>query len=210
MDYVNKMLGERERIVFTTHQHWIVLASSFLVNLALALLIVFVTAIVWGPLGLPLGWVTAVLLVIPVARFISHFLVWENRDYIITNRRVIQVSGIVNKDVIDSSLEKVNDVEMRQSVLGRIMDFGDVEILTASSIAVNLFKRINHPVKFKTAMLNQKEALGMGEVPTGASPAAPATPDLPALIENLAQLRKQGLITEEEYQRKKQDLLARI
>lgn len=210
MDYVNKMLGERERIVFTTHQHWIVLASSFLVNLALALLIVFVTAIVWGPLGLPLGWVTAVLLVIPVARFISHFLVWENRDYIITNRRVIQVSGIVNKDVIDSSLEKVNDVEMRQSVLGRIMDFGDVEILTASSIAVNLFKRINHPVKFKTAMLNQKEALGMGEVPTGTAPAAPATPDVPALIENLAQLRKQGLITEEEYQRKKQDLLARI
>lgn len=207
MDYINRMLADHERLVFMTHQHWMVLAASFLVNMVLALVILFITAIVWGPLTFSLGWVTAVLLVIPIARFVWHYLLWENRDYIITNRRVIQVSGVINKDVIDSSLEKVNDVELRQSVLGRMMDYGDLEILTASEIAVNLFRRIHHPIKFKTAMLNQKEAMGLGDVPTGG---APASPNVPALIENLAQLRKQGLITEEEYQRKKQDLLARI
>lgn len=210
MDYVSRMLGERERVVFTTHQHWMVLATSFLVNLVLGLVILFVTAIVWVPLGFPLGWVTAVLLIIPIVRFVYHYLIWENRDYVITNRRVIQVSGIINKDVIDSSLEKVNDVEMRQSVLGRILDYGDLEILTASEIAVNKFWRIHHPVKFKTAMLNQKEAMAVGEGTIAGAPAAPAAPNVPALIENLAQLRKQGLITEEEYERKKQDLLARI
>lgn len=207
MDYINRMLADHERLVFMTHQHWMVLAASFLVNMVLALVILFITAIVWGPLTFSLGWVTAVLLVIPIARFVWHYLLWENRDYIITNRRVIQVSGVINKDVIDSSLEKVNDVELRQSVLGRMMDYGDLEILTASEIAVNLFRRIHHPIKFKTAMLNQKEAMGLGDVPTSG---APASPNVPALIENLAQLRKQGLITEEEYQRKKQDLLARI
>jgi uncharacterized membrane protein YdbT with pleckstrin-like domain len=40
---------------------------------------------------------------------------WKNHQYIITNRRVIQINGIVNKNVTDSSLEKVNDVHMTQS-----------------------------------------------------------------------------------------------
>jgi PH (Pleckstrin Homology) domain-containing protein/putative oligomerization/nucleic acid binding protein len=207
MSYVQRMLGEHERLVFTTHQHWMVLASSVMVNLALALLIIIVAGIVWIPLMFPLGWAAALLLVVPVARFIYHFLVWENREFIITNRRVIQISGVLNKNVFDSSLEKVNDVKMSQSLFGRIFDYGDVEIMTAAEEGENLFRRILGPLKFKTAMLNQKEAMGVSEVPAGA---APPTVDVPTLIENLAQLRKQGLITEDEYQRKKQDLLARL
>lgn len=207
MGYVESMLGEHERLVFSTHQHWMVLASALLVNLAIALVILFVTAIVLIPLASPLGWIAGLLVVVPAARFVYHWLLWQNREYIITNRRVIQVEGIVNKNVIDSSLEKVNDVKLSQSVVGRIMGYGDVEILTASELGANLFKRIGEPIKFKTAMLNQKEALGLGEVPVGAGQ---PPQDVPELIENLAQLRQKGLITEEEFQRKKQDLLARL
>jgi uncharacterized membrane protein YdbT with pleckstrin-like domain len=207
MSYVQKMLGEHERLVFTTHQHWMVLASAFLVNLALAILIVFISWILGSFVLPPAGFLGMVLLIVPIARFVYHFLLWENREFIVSNRRVIQIDGVINKNVIDSSLEKVNDVKMSQSVFGRILDYGDVEILTASELAVNLFRRISHPIKFKTAMLNQKEAMGSGEMPTGS---APQKIDVPALIENLAQLRKQGLITEEEYQKKKEDLLARM
>jgi uncharacterized membrane protein YdbT with pleckstrin-like domain len=207
MSYVRRMLGEHEQLVFGAHQHWIVLANSFIVNLALAILIIFVSYIVAIVLLNPLGYAALLLLIVPVARFIYHFLLWDNREYLITNRRVIQINGVVNKNVIDSSLEKVNDVKMSQSVFGRILDYGDVEILTASELGVNLFRRIAHPIKFKTAMLNQKEAMGMGDVPVGA---APRNADVPTMIESLAQLRKQGLITEEEYQIKKQELLGRI
>jgi hypothetical protein len=206
MSYVQRMLGEHEHLVFTTHQHWMVLASSFVINLALALIIVFVSIVLGSFVIPPAGYLAIVLLIVPIARFVYHFLLWENREFIISNRRVIQIDGVINKNVIDSSLEKVNDVKMSQSVFGRILDYGDVEILTAAELAVNLFSRISHPIKFKTAMLNQKEALGMGEIPVGSA----APPDVPSLIENLAQLRKQGLITEEEYQKKKQDLLARM
>ena len=114
-----------------------------------------------------MAYLALLLLIVPIARFVYHFLLWQNREYIISNRRVIQIDGIINKNVIDSSLEKVNDVKMTQSVFGRILDYGDVEILTASELGVNLFQRIGHPIKFKTAMLNQKEALGMGEIPEG-------------------------------------------
>jgi uncharacterized membrane protein YdbT with pleckstrin-like domain len=207
MGYVQRMLGEHERIVFATHQHWMVLASSFLANFVLAVLVIVATFVVTTMVISPFGLVVGVLLIIPIVRFLYHLLLWQNREYIITNRRVIQIEGVVNKNVIDSSLEKVNDVKLTQSVLGRIMDYGDVEILTASELGANLFRRIGAPIKFKTAMLNQKEALGMGEIPMTPGPAGP---DVPSMIENLAQLRKKGLITEEEFQQKKQDLLARI
>jgi len=123
-----------------------------------------------------------------------------------TNRRVIQISGIFNKDVVDSSLEKVNDVKMSQSFFGRIFDYGDVEILTASEIGVNLFKRIGDPVKFKTAMLNAKEKIGFAESGLKAKHAD----DIPSMIAELDELRKQGILTEAEFQNKKTELLAKM
>ncbi len=208
MGYVERMLGQNEKKVFLTHQHWMVLATSFLVNLVLALVIIVVAGFAAMQLG-PIGWIVPILLVVPIARFVMTYLVWTNREYIITNRRVIQISGVINKNVFDSSLEKVNDVKMTQSFFGQMFDYGDVEIMTAAEEGENLFRRILSPVKFKTAMLNQKELLAMDEgLRVGSAPAA--TPDVPKLIEGLDQLRKQGLITEEEFQRKKQDLLSRI
>jgi uncharacterized membrane protein YdbT with pleckstrin-like domain len=67
---------------------------------------------------------------------INDILVWSHHQYIVTNWRVLQISGIFNKNVIDSSLEKVNDVKMTQSFFGRIFNYGNVEILTASELGV--------------------------------------------------------------------------
>jgi GTP-binding protein LepA len=71
----------------------------------------------------------------------------------VTNRRVIQVSGVLGKNVMDSSLEKVNDVKMSQSFLGRMFGYGDIQILTASELGVDLYHQINDPVGFKTASM---------------------------------------------------------
>jgi hypothetical protein len=116
----------------------------------------------------------------------------------------MQISGVLNKSVMDSSLEKVNDVAMEQSAFGRMFDYGDIEILTASELGANLFQRIENPIAFKTCMLNAKERLERGEVdemPSG---------DIPALIARLDQLRRQGILSEEEFQKKKGELLAKI
>ena len=107
---------------------------------------------------------------------------------------------------MDSSLEKVNDVKMSQSMFGRLFDYGDVEILTASEMGINLFQRIGDPVKFKTAMLNAKEKLGY----EGTSPQAQRDDDIPAQIAELDKLRKQGIVTEAEFQKKKTELLAKM
>ena len=109
-----------------------------------------------------------------------------------------------NKHVIDSSLEKVNDVVMGQSFLGRLLGYGDIEILTASDIGVNKLEKISNPIRFKTTMLDQKSALE----DSGGSRAAPRT--MTELLEELVSLRDRGLLTEEEFQAEKKELLARM
>jgi hypothetical protein len=123
--------------------------------------------------------------------------------------------------VIDSSLDKINDIEMRQSWLGRIFDFGDVEILTASDIGINAMRKIGHPLQFKRAMLEAKQehSRGFGYLdPQALAAYTQPTPsqggnthgDIEHTLRKLAELRDQGLLSPAEFEAKKRELLSRI
>ncbi len=207
MGYVEGLLGENEQIVVKTRQHMLVLATSFISNLVLVLFILFVAALAMAMAG-PLAALLLVLLLYPGFSFLRKFLEWWNEEYMVTNRRVIQVEGVINKHVIDSSLEKVNDVVLDQSYLGRLLNYGDIEIMTASEIGVNKLHNIGRPVRFKTEMLNQKQALG--DIERYGERRPQAGDDIPSLIAELDHLRKQGVLTEAEFQAKKTELLSKI
>ena len=96
--------------------------------------------------------------------------------------------------------------KVTQTFFGRLFDYGDVEILTASEMRVNLFKQIGDPVKFKTAMLNAKEKLGYERTGSHAQRAE----SIPAQIAELDELRKQGIVTDKEIKAKKKELLAKM
>ena len=208
MGYVESLLAANEVIVVKTRQHWIVLAKSFLVNFVLLIVVVLLALI---PILLTrldiVGIVIALFTILPIGAFTVHYLQWWNEEYLVTNRRVIQAEGIMNKHVIDSSLEKVNDVVLDQSFLGRILDYGDVEILTASEGGVNKLRKIAAPVKFKTEMLDQKEALGLDEHFRARTA---GREDIPALIAELDALRQRGVLTDAEFQQKKAELLSKM
>lgn len=213
MGYVETLMGKNERIVIKTRQHWMVMAGSVVRNLLVALvIIVIVVGLIFtglaAPIALPLALLGLILLLIPAGLFIRDYLAWWNEEYLITNRRVVQAEGVMNKRVIDSSLEKVNDVVLNQSFLGRILDYGDIEILTASEIGVNKLHTIAHPVAFKTEMLNQKEALGTDE--HFGPHDVMSQGDVPSMIAELDELRKQGVLTEAEFQEKKSQLLSKM
>jgi len=214
MGYLESLMGRTEQIVFITRKHWLVLATAALIDVSLAIVIVvgaiLLSANVEGFLA-----ALAVLAVLPIIHFIFRYLNWYNEQCIVTNRRVMEIHGVINKHVSDSSLEKVNDVILEQSILGRLLNFGTVEIITGSDIGANFFKMIAQPVRFKTEMLNQKEGLaeleGFGTRSKRVlTEEAPTAGDVPELIAELDELRKKGLISEQEFADKKADLLRRI
>ena len=202
--YIQNMLGENERIILVTRQHGFVLFSAILAEITITLILIGI--VIATTIYFPLAAFGFLLVFLPMISMLRDILIWNNHEYIVTNRRVIQISGIFNKNVVDSSLEKVNDVKMSQTFFGRLFDYGDIEILTASEIGVNLFRRIGDPVKFKTAMLNAKEKLGY----EGTGSHAQHAESIPEMIAKLDVLRKQGIVTDAEFQAKKRELLAKM
>lgn len=204
--YINTLLGETEKILLVTRQHWFVLFGN--IFLELFFIVVILAALTAASVFLsPFAAIGYAILLIPLGSMVRDILNWYFRQYIVTNRRVMQINGIINKNVIDSSLEKVNDVKMSLSFFGRIFNFGSVEILTASELGVNLFQRIEDPVHFKTAMLNAKEKLGYHE---DGIRSQSASQDIPGMIARLDELRKQGILTEDEFLQKKAALLNKL
>jgi len=199
--YLNNLLAENEEVLLVTRQHWIVLLAEILPETILTIALVILISLIWLMwLPNPLVPFAYLLLLLPLFSLLRDVLVWSNRQYIVTNRRVIQIAGVINKDVTDSSLEKVNDVKLEQSFWGRLLNFGNIEILTASELGVNRFSHLGRPVNFKKAMLNAKEQLEQG----------PAQGELVDVIAQLDSLRRHGVLSEEEFQRKKTDLLAKL
>ncbi len=205
--YLNSLLGEREQIVLATRQHWFVLIREILVEIILAIVICVLVTLIWAMwLPDPLVALGYLFLILPLISILRDVSVWLNHKYIVTNWRVIQIFGVLSKNVTDSSLEKVNDVKMEQSFFGRLFGYGDIEILTASELGINRFTKVGNPIRFKMAMLNAREKLERDQAVSGSR----LDVDIPALIAQLDSLHQKGVLTEEEFEKKKAELLAKL
>ena len=205
--YVESLLGNREKIILVARQHWFILVSAIVLEIVIILVIIGLTILAgffWTEFALLIGAIGTILLLLPLSTMFRDILDWMNRQYIVTNRRVIQISGVLNKNVTDSSLRKITDVMMSKSVFGRIFNYGDIEILTASEFGANLFHRIEEPVGFKIAMLNAKEELEQGGEPEQDDL------DVVEVLTNLDRLRDLGILTDEEFIQKKSEFLERL
>ena len=161
---------------------------------------------------------------------------WRTQEFLITNYRLVLAWGVLSKNSSDSSLEKINDAQLEISLLGRLLDYGTLKVLTAAPLqGADLLDRLNHATDFKKSMMTAKHELqsgsGDGEdyrrrsaaPPEGPAVAAaidlsggldPAKADTPeevaAVLKELAGLRDAGSLTAEEYEAKKQELLGRL
>ena len=264
MSYARNLLSRGEEVVYESRQHWFaVIARTWLWIVLAIVALAIVIFLVSQPEEVGNTTIDGILTIVSVAAMIAAlgrigFVLWDwrNQEWLITTRRVMRAEGVLNKSVSDSSLEKINDARLDQSLFGRIFGFGTLDILTAAEEAGgnNLadFPMIADPVQFKKAMFDQKQMLeqpdlarpryqraspmpdlqpaepmppragsdrvaihGDASAPPPAAPAAAPEPrsaadDLGATLERLAGLRDKGLITPEEYEAKKRDLLERM
>lgn len=144
---------------------------------------------------------TAVISVVLLQRVI----VLASNRYILTDRRVIKQTGIINRTSVDSYLDKINNVEHRQSVWGRMLGYGDVEIDTASETGMTRFPMICKPLDFKRAVLAASQDARVGRFNAPA-----AAPSNAQKIRDLKQLLDEGLISSEEFEAKRKQLLAEL
>ena len=185
--YADTLLAEGERMVLRTRQHWFATIVDGRVPWAifLASLVVLALTLTMDPGGVrdTVGIVVAVVLVGSLVWLGKHYWSWLSQDYIVTNRRVLKVEGIINKRSADSSLEKINDAVLEQNLFGRIFGYGDLDILTANEQSVDRYRMLSQAQTFKRTMLEEKHKLEQDvfqipapplRAPSAASSMAPA------------------------------------
>ena len=233
--YADKLLADGERVALRGRQH--VLATFIegrvpwvLLILALVLLVLDLQLepSIWRDL---FGWLGLALLVIGLLWLAQIYIAWYSQDYLVTNRRVIKVEGILTKRSADSSLEKINDAVLEQGILGRMLGYGDLDIMTAAEESVDRYRMLAQAQTFKRTMLDEKHKLeqeafqipapplrAAAPPPPPPEPTAPAAPaprqmsseEITGALGDLADLRDRGAISPEDYEAKKQDLLGRL
>jgi len=214
MSYVKQLLGRDEEIALVAHDHWITLLLTVLVDAAVSVVIIGVSVlgIIISP---PWTWFGLLLLLAPIGHTLLRLWKWWNKQYVITNRRIIQITGTFSKRVSDTLLEKINDIVMEQSGLGRMLKFGDIQIISGSESGIDVFHLIADPVGFKKELLDQKTSAGrpdVAEEPTEEQQdlEASSANDAPELIAELDKLRQKGLLSDAEFEEKKRQLLDRM
>jgi membrane protein YdbS with pleckstrin-like domain len=159
------------------------------------------------------GAVVAVALVMALARYVRLAAC----HYVLTDRRLLRLRGILSQSSMDSYLDKINNVEHHQTLLGRLFNYGDVEIDTASESGAEVFPQISHPLAFKRAVdaataAYHATAGGAPGAPGGyrPGPAAAVAPSGAERIRELKRLLDEGLITQAEIEAKRKQLLEQI
>ena len=95
-----------------------------------------------------------ILILISVLKCIKMY---GGRQYVLTNRRIIAKKGLVQRDSLELLLRKCEGVQIRQSVLGRIFDYGTVIVTTGE--ATNYFEYIKNPIAFSSAINQMIDSL---------------------------------------------------
>ncbi len=168
--YAASLLADGERIIRNQRQHWFGLVFRW--GLGIVLILVGVGLFIvggWlpgdgflGTIRSVAGIATLVVFVAGLAQMVFAYFEWENDRDVLTTRRIIQTSGFINRRAADSSLEKINDAILEQGVIGRIVGFGSLDVMTANVSGINKMRFLTTPVEFKKDMMEAKHALEMG------------------------------------------------
>ena len=220
MSYPKELLHEYEELILDLHPHWWMLAKG-----AAPL----VVAMVLGVASLALGWAEplrllfALLVLVALVYFLRVFLTWVSTDFVLTSDRVIYREGIIAKRGIEIPLERINTIFFEQRIFERLLGLGDLQIESASKDGAQVFDDIRNPSAVQNEIYQQMELNDrrnfdrLGQQVTGAATAAqaaaqstPPAQSIPQQIEHLSQLRDKGVLTEEEFQAKKAELLGRM
>jgi uncharacterized membrane protein YdbT with pleckstrin-like domain len=131
---------------------------------------------------------------------------------VVTTDRLIYRHGVVAKHGIEIPLERVNTVFFSQSIFERILRTGDLVIESAGERGQQSFSNVRNPSAVQNEIYKQMEDNENRKFDRikPAATAAPAGDSIPEQIRELDELRKQGLLSDAEFNEKKQQLLDRM
>lgn len=189
------------------------------ISALLAVLIIGALALV-GLGGDGTGWrvgqiIVALGVVAVLAIFAKRYAEWTTTEFVVTTERVISRKGVFAKNGIEIPLDRINTVFFEQTAFERIAGSGNLGIESAGEGGRQTFTNIRKPNLVQAEIYNQKEQYENRKLDrlsqASAGAASPGTSEsIPDQIAKLDELRIRGVLSNEEFQAKKEELLRRM
>ncbi len=206
MAFPRDYLHDGERLVLALRPHWWTFAGPG--SLAVGAVAVAVGA-AWTGLSF-LVWLGVVLVVVAAGNLILVYGRWITTHFVLTSDRLIFRTGVLTKTGIEIPLTRINNVNSRRSLFERVIGAGDLLIESAGESGQSRFSDVRKPDAVQNEIYRQIDQQRRG----GPAAAPPSTTDAAVSaarqIEELDELRRKGLVSDEEFEAKRRELLDRM
>ena len=149
--YIDEILQPGEKVLYSTNAHWI----FFLPAIAgWIVAIVFVVLSYLVPAGAPALLCLSMAAISAIVALYKTVTAWFHRwttETDVTSLRVVHKTGFITRQTFEMSLDKVESVDVNQSILGRIFNYGNVTIRGVGE-GVETIKTIASPLAFRNSI----------------------------------------------------------
>ena len=152
MSYVQHVLQPGETLIYATRLHWLVYARAIGLVIVAALLAVGAGSIATAELQMLLWACAGGLLVLGVIAGIAAALRRVSTELAVTDHRVIYKRGVVGRYTIEMARSKVESVDVVQSFLGRIFNFGTI-LVRGTGGSLEPFRDVEDPLRLRSAII---------------------------------------------------------
>lgn len=139
MSYIQNNLQAGEEIKYKADIHWYIFAYPVILLLLSAFFSSAQTGLFY--------YVSILLLLSGLFQLIKRILLKMGAEYVVTNKKVILKSGILNRDALELVLNKCEGIRINQNLMGRMLGFGSIVVTTGG--VTNKFDFITNPIKFR-------------------------------------------------------------
>jgi uncharacterized membrane protein YdbT with pleckstrin-like domain len=169
-----------EHLVMKQHPHWITLVKSVIVPLVLFVVVIVADFTLLGPdyyyvprlrTFLTLGVLALALLWLAVV-----WIRWQSIVYTLTDQRITIQAGVFSRQEKIIPIDRIQDCTTRQSLLGRILGYGRVEVDAAGAQGAEVLDHLPKPGDFRDQVFVQSEKRRGGGVAATAAAPVPANP----------------------------------
>ena len=137
-----------EQVIFEGHPSWRSILGFYIKGILITAALALVVGLATGVIGdeVDQGLVTIIAVAGVAITILAGFIKRIATDYVITDRRLHIKRGIVSRDIKETRLVRVQNVNYSQSVLQRALQIGDVDFDTAAGDDYNfVFEGVAQP-----------------------------------------------------------------
>lgn len=153
MSYVSRTLGAKERVLYLTGYHWF-----YWLGVAILVVPFLVIAVLGLPTYNALDYILLMLFGAPFVYGAYLFVHGIALEVAVTNDRFVKKTGLIAIKTEEVSLDKIEEVNVSESILGRIFGYGTVHVHGTGAGDINV-KMVNSPVSLRRAIQSAREDL---------------------------------------------------